>query len=125
MHVEMRPTESIRPYANNPRLNDAAVADFPRRLVRVGAKDQDGYHEAGRHLGQRTQPRRIIPCSSPRPSSAPSTRSFPTCERLLSWWSKCSGRLFFIDSALPKSLPLARFTFEESPHLAHRIGCPY
>ena len=25
MHVEMRPIESIRPYENNPRLNDAAV----------------------------------------------------------------------------------------------------
>jgi ParB-like chromosome segregation protein Spo0J len=25
MHVEMRPIDSIRPYANNPRLNDAAV----------------------------------------------------------------------------------------------------
>src|SRR5450759_5220809 len=55
----------------------------------------------------------------------PDRRSYrPTgeCERLLNWWSKCSGRLFFIDSALPKSLPLARFTFEESPHLTHRIG---
>src|SRR6202140_3550386 len=25
MHVEMRPISSIRPYENNPRLNDAAV----------------------------------------------------------------------------------------------------
>jgi ParB-like chromosome segregation protein Spo0J len=25
MHVEMRPIESIRPYENNPRINDAAV----------------------------------------------------------------------------------------------------
>src|SRR5579872_6581542 len=25
MHVEMRPIDSIRPYENNPRLNDAAV----------------------------------------------------------------------------------------------------
>ena len=25
MHVEMRPIDTIRPYENNPRLNDAAV----------------------------------------------------------------------------------------------------
>ncbi len=44
MHVEMRPIESIRPYENNPRVNDAAV-DARRRVhprVRLPPADRRG-----------------------------------------------------------------------------------
>ncbi len=44
------------------------------------------------------------------------------CERLLSWWSKCSCRHFFIDAALPKSLPLARFA--RGPYLLYQESVP-
>jgi DNA modification methylase len=47
MHVEMRPITSIRPYANNPRLNDAAVDAVAASLKEFGFRqplvvDADG-----------------------------------------------------------------------------------
>ena len=47
MHVEMRPITSIRPYANNPRLNDAAVDAVAASIRTFGFRqplvvDEDG-----------------------------------------------------------------------------------
>ena len=40
MHVEMRPIESIRPYENNPRLNDAAVDAVAASIKEFGFRQQ-------------------------------------------------------------------------------------
>src|SRR6202140_1376585 len=47
MHVEMRPISSIRPYENNPRLNDAAVDAVAASIKAFGFRqpivvDEDG-----------------------------------------------------------------------------------
>src|ERR1017187_4265617 len=47
MHVEMRPIETIRPYANNPRTNDAAVDAVAASIKEFGFRqpivvDEDG-----------------------------------------------------------------------------------
>jgi DNA modification methylase len=47
MHVEMRPIESIRPYANNPRLNDAAVDAVAASLRAYGFRQPIVVNEEG------------------------------------------------------------------------------
>ena len=47
MHVEMRPLDSIRPYANNPRLNDAAVDAVAASIKEFGFRQPIVVDEAG------------------------------------------------------------------------------
>ena len=47
MHVEMRPIESIRPYENNPRLNDAAVDAVAASIREYGFRQPIVVDEAG------------------------------------------------------------------------------
>src|SRR5262245_23116347 len=47
MHVEMRPIESIRPYENNPRLNDAAVYAVAKSIKAFGFRQPIVVDEAG------------------------------------------------------------------------------
>src|SRR5581483_4728902 len=63
MLVEMRPIDSIRPYENNPRLNDAAVDAVAASILAFGFRqpivvDEDGViivghtrYKAARKLG--------------------------------------------------------------------------
>ncbi len=68
MQIVMRPTESVRPYEHNPRLNDAAVDAVARSLSEFGFRqpivvDADGViivghtrWRAARQLGMETVP---------------------------------------------------------------------
>jgi DNA modification methylase len=68
MHVEMRPIDSIRPYENNPRLNDAAVDAVAASIKAFGFRqpcvvDEDGViivghtrYKAARKLGLKEVP---------------------------------------------------------------------
>src|SRR5262249_53452071 len=68
MHVEMRPIGTIRPYANNPRLNDAAVEAVAASIREFGFRqpivvDEDGViivghtrYKAALKLGLETVP---------------------------------------------------------------------
>jgi site-specific DNA-methyltransferase (adenine-specific) len=47
MHVEMRPLSSIRPYENNPRLNDAAVDAVAASIQEFGFRQPIVVDEAG------------------------------------------------------------------------------
>jgi site-specific DNA-methyltransferase (adenine-specific) len=68
MHVEMRPISSIKPYDNNPRVNDPAVDAVARSIKAFGVRqpivvDEDGViivgHarcEAAAYLAQKSVP---------------------------------------------------------------------
>ena len=47
MHVEMRPIETIRPYENNPRLNDEAVDAVAASVEAFGFRQPIVIDEAG------------------------------------------------------------------------------
>ena len=47
VHVEMRPLSTIRPYANNPRLNDAAVDAVAASIREFGFRQPIVVDEAG------------------------------------------------------------------------------
>src|SRR5262245_35547737 len=47
MHVEMRPIDSIRPYDNNPRLNDAAVDAVAASIREYGFRQPCVVDEGG------------------------------------------------------------------------------
>src|SRR6202140_1033353 len=47
MHVEMRPISSIRPYENNPRLNDAAVDAVAASIKEFGFRQPIVVDEQG------------------------------------------------------------------------------
>src|SRR6516164_3942385 len=47
MHVEMRPIDSIRPYENNPRLNDAGVDAVAASIREFGFRQPVVVDEAG------------------------------------------------------------------------------
>ena len=47
MHVELRPISSIRPYDNNPRLNDAAVDAVAASIKEFGFRQPIVVDEEG------------------------------------------------------------------------------
>jgi DNA modification methylase len=82
MHVKMRPTESIRPYANNPRLNDDAVDAVAASLRAHGFRqpivvDEEGViivghtrYKAAVKLGMETVPVHVAVGLSPAQAKA-------------------------------------------------------
>src|SRR5665213_2015228 len=82
MHVELRPIESIRPYANNPRLNDAAVDAVAASLRAYGFRqpivvDEEGViivghtrYKAAVKLGMETVPVHVAVGLSPAQTKA-------------------------------------------------------
>jgi ParB-like chromosome segregation protein Spo0J len=82
MHVEMRPIESVRPYANNPRLNDAAVDAIAASLRAYGFRqpivvDEEGViivghtrYKAAVKLGMETVPVHVAVGLSPAQAKA-------------------------------------------------------
>jgi hypothetical protein len=76
MHVEMRPIDTIRPYANNPRQNDAGVDAVAASIQTVGFRqpivvDEEGIiivghtrYKAARKLGLGSMEKAEINCTA-------------------------------------------------------------
>src|SRR5262245_618725 len=82
MHVEMRPISSIRPYANNPRINDPAVDAVAASIKAFGFRqpivvDEEGViivghtrYKAALKLGLETVPVHVAVGLSPAQAKA-------------------------------------------------------
>src|SRR5439155_17398898 len=96
MHVEMRPLASIRPYANNPRFNDAAVDAVAASIRAFGFRqplvvDEAGViivghtrYKAALKLGLKEVPVHVAVGLSPAQAKAYRLADNQTTE--LSWW---------------------------------------
>jgi ParB-like chromosome segregation protein Spo0J len=73
MHVELRPIGTVRPYQNNPRLNDAAVDAVAASIKEFGFRqplvvDEDGVIVVGHTRSRRRSSWAWRWCRSTSPS---------------------------------------------------------
>lgn len=97
MHVEMRPISTIRPYENNPRLNDAAVDTLAASIREFGwsqpiVDDENsviivghGRYKAALKLGLETVPVHVATGLTPEQVKAYRIADNKTAE--LSYWN--------------------------------------